>query len=497
MDKEIVIKRHKGSSLFTVTKLQVTSELALRLPDLKEGDVVEGINGRPIRGFYNNKAVSNYIKNNDIWSVQSVSLDIHKQNVIEAMRERELAVISTPEKRREKSLYDKINYKNKLAQLSAKPKQISHIIPFTELGLETPTGPTSKQLENYTKAVDDREIILAYHAQFPFGYHITTVSPKIFMDFSDSNTDSSKQLMSSLEAQIRNEIVTQADICRMIENFTKRLDINKEVHGCACCGVRDLDPSIQYIDANIEELGVLIADDWYKDWLGRLGEYSVIASHYNYDSEIYHLHEECCHGSGVMLCSKCNTSLSNGNIPFNSLKKGHDYGDFTRHPGLKPLSLVERQLISHARQYASIIKIKQGERDSRILTGHVISFLHDGPQQAATIFPDVEGVKKSITIMFVGENGSKEFYNNAIALHELRVDPTNVYEWIKALKRINPLYKYLNVDTSENMKNELRALPQFLLNDATIIDDVESRVIESLISDDVAQVSNSHLSHHR
>ena len=487
----IEIRRAPGSSLFTVSAITYKAKLAIDNPSLKKDDVIYELDGTPIEALGNNKDVAKHLRTTVIKSVKFDTIERHKELAIIKHNESMLTKNKSPEQVKRRR--NQARTYQQLKRQQEKEEKIEISIPFTELGLDTPTGPTSEQLTNYTKAEDDREIILAYHAQFPFGYHITTVSPKIFMDFCDSNTESSKQLINSLKEDICKEIVTREDICRLVGDFTKRLDINKEIHGCACCGVRDLDPSIQYIDANIEELGVLIADEWYKDWLQRLGGYSVIASHYNYDGEIYHLHEECCHGSGVLLCSKCNTALANGNIPFNSLKKGHDYGDYTRHPKLKPLSLVERQLISHARQYASIIKIKQGERDSRILTGHVISFLHDGPQQAATIFPDVEGVKKSITVMFVGESGSKEFYNNAIALHELRVDPTNVYEWIRALKRINPLYKYLNVDTSEKMMKELRALPEFLLTDATVIDDVESRVIESLISDDVAQVSSQHM----
>ena len=477
------VERAYGSSLFRITVLEPTSELALNFPSVKKGDVVKVINNRKIHEFKDNKNLADYLTSHNVDYLSCINYDTHRKNTTQKNKVSMLISNKSPVKQTQKRNKDKEQKKVK------RDIECSIKIDFDNLGLNTLTGPTTDHLKNYTKAEDVREIILAYHAQFPFGYHIATVSPKTFMDFCDSGTEYSKKVVDSLEEQILNEVVTQADICRMVEDFTTRLDINKEVHGCACCGVRDLDPSIEYIDANIEELGVLIADEWYRDWLGRLGEYSVIASHYNYDGEIYHLHEECCHGSGVLLCSKCNTSLANGNIPFNSLKKGHDYGDYTRHSKLKPLSLVERQLISHARQYASIIKIKQGERDSRILTGHVISFLHDGPQQAANIFPDVEGVKKSITVMFVGENGSKEFYNNAIALHELRVDPTNVYEWIKALKRINPLYKYLIVDDSESMMNKLRALPQFLLNDATIIDDIDCQVIESLISEDVAQVN--------
>ena len=187
--KVIEIKRDRGSSLFRVTELEATSELALRSPDLRKGNVVIDIDGQPMHLFSDNDYMAEYIRTNEIKYINSVSYDTHRRNTTKKNRESKL-VANSPIKKVQR-VREQDNKRKQLKRQQEKAIKVEkHIIPFTELGLDIPTGPTSEHLNNYTKAEDDREIILAYHAQFPFGYHITTVSPKIFMDFCDSKTDS-------------------------------------------------------------------------------------------------------------------------------------------------------------------------------------------------------------------------------------------------------------------------------------------------------------------
>ena len=169
----IEIKRAKGSSLFRVTELSYKAKLVIDNPLLKRDDIVLKLDNIPISILGSNNAVANYLCTYVIKTIEFDPSEKHQEQAATKHKERMLAKNKSPEKQLHKRTHDQAYQQLKRQQ--EQEDKVKIIIPFTELGLDTPTGPKSEQLSNYTKAEDDREIILAYHAQFPFGYHITTV----------------------------------------------------------------------------------------------------------------------------------------------------------------------------------------------------------------------------------------------------------------------------------------------------------------------------------
>jgi hypothetical protein len=274
------------------------------------------------------------------------------------------------------------------------------------------------------------------------------------------------------------------------------MSVHKLLHACAACGVRSIES--EYKTVSIHKLDQLKLSDegmcWYKD----LDSYTALASVYEHQGTLYHLHSESVDSSTceATLCFDCVNSIKKTTLHRFSLKVGHDYGDVSwplqADFQLQPLTLIEKHLIVRVRLYASIIKLYQSSRSSRVLKGHVISFLHDGPEAVAAYLPDVSGTAKAFKVLFVGTNGRPEKGENTIAHKELRVRVRNVYNWLRMLKVCNPLYKDIELRNDEATRAAMEALPTQLLKDSSAITEKDSLIIDSLATDDAAKVRSGY-----
>ena len=130
--------------------------------------------------------------------------------------------------------------------------------------------------------------------------------------------------------------------------------------------------------------------------------------------DLFYIHPEAIdkRNGTMMICAPCHASLRRKQRPAFSIANRHDYGDIMRlqssFPNLRPLSVVEKHVIGRCRPVASFIKLQprpNNGRESKTLTGHVISFPHNGPEMIVKSFPNIEAALNNIKVIFVDVNG--------------------------------------------------------------------------------------------
>ena len=134
--------------------------------------------------------------------------------------------------------------------------------------------------------------------------------------------------------------------------------------------------------------------------------------------------------------------------------------------GLQPLSLVEKYLIGIVRLYGSVVQLVAPPRGDRYynrhrkMRGHIISFLHSGPQavgramreQPKGTFPNTENLARYIKVVFLGPKDGPDSIpiGKLHGLPQLNADFDKVIAWLKMLKAVgNPLYANI-VDQRRN-----------------------------------------------
>ena len=196
------------------------------------------------------------------------------------------------------------------------------------------------------------------------------------------------------------------------------------------------------------------------------------------DGTKYHLHSELVddtleHGniiSKCWLCVSCNNALMDNKIPKLSIAAGVDFGDPAR-IGLPSLTLTEEYLIAKGRLLVSIVKLVGSQPSSRqsAKRGHVISFPHNGPSAVAErehafgkidrkTYPRIDGLEEVLFVSFVGSRSEWEAHllSGMPGGIDLQVRSAVVYQWLHALKALNPLYKDINIDDSQgNVTNNM------------------------------------------
>ena len=123
------------------------------------------------------------------------------------------------------------------------------------------------------------------------------------------------------------------------------------------------------------------------------------------------------HSDVASLCSACFIKLGGENqvVPQYSISAGYDFGHPLR-ARLKPLTILERKLISRNIIFSTIIKLVASTGKNSMqhgLQGHVIAMPHEGAKvlAAKNVLPNIDGVTETMSVMFVG---SAEQWRSAI-----------------------------------------------------------------------------------
>ena len=197
----------------------------------------------------------------------------------------------------------------------------------------------------------------------------------------------------------------------------------------------------------------------------------------------------------AILCGSCYTAVSKGHIPLHSLAGGVDFGS-TLSLGLEPLTVVEELCLAHGRPYMTIVKLSGSQPEERqsASRGHVFTVPQSNEALTAEIlkmklgtdgkvFPNVNDISRYFGIVFVG---GRPQWDALIASHysqmpEIQVNATRMYQWLRALKILNPNYKNIVIDDSDEMTSKINAIPSLLLKQVDIVDGKMESQIENIL----------------
>jgi hypothetical protein len=198
------------------------------------------------------------------------------------------------------------------------------------------------------------------------------------------------------------------------------------------------------------------------------------------------------------LCGSCYQQICRPTpiVPNYSIASGIDFGNPER-IGLPTLTLIEELLLAQSRLYVSIVKLignKLSERQSA-KRGHVITFPQpDGPTKLTELqrmnseemedYPRIKNLSEFISVVFVGTRLQFEalVQSRFSDVRELRVRVEVVYQWLHALKHLNPLYRNVNVVETNAMHDALNLISSDLLKNVTLVDNETDIRIDRILT---------------
>ena len=172
------------------------------------------------------------------------------------------------------------------------------------------------------------------------------------------------------------------------------------------------------------------------------------------------------------ICTKCDSQLSIGNIPTYSVAK-LDFGLISRINDLPELTPIEKLLIARHRQLAVTLKLSPGGTEPDGFIGHIITFVHRGPETLLTTLPNVDDdLIDSITVQFIGRKNLPENTNTFLRhVPAARVRPDLVIQYIQILRVIDPLYADLIIDNTPECLESMRLIPDRIFAERQVIED--------------------------
>ena len=238
----------------------------------------------------------------------------------------------------------------------------------------------------------------------------------------------------------------------LLSGFQTNFDIDAVPFVCGSCGRMEIATSTVHKVANLE---VLKATGDFMTSIDH--EYRPAYNVCNVDAEWFHLNPDCVREDNtVELCKLCEQATKTVPWPVAHIcyKNGFDLGSFKR-IGLPALSLVESQMISKVRHFSTIAKFKGFLPDFQAISGHYISFPHDGPK-VATSLPR-QDVLQSFAVVFVGSKKQYADRRKFIA-EQLQVRLPVMLAWLRFLKVVHPSYHDVVIDDSVQCEHITDAL---------------------------------------
>jgi len=342
---------------------------------------------------------------------------------------------------------------------------------------ESKLAPTADQLTEFER--DPKIALLACAANSGQGRFLQTDH-----DFIASNSEAKiREIKKEIENNLKKE-----DVGRIYEKFMSEFNKDAHLFGCGSCGIRGFemgDNKTTYY--HIESLRHLQLTEDQKTQYNKLPEdYKKLASVYKADDgTLFHLHPELMEGEIVRVCQTCNEQFAKNKkrIPKLSLAAGVDFGILDRLQLPAP-SLVEELLISQTRMFVSLVKLvgpSAAQRQSA-KKSHVITFPQpDGATKLAELqrikshdretYPRVENLSEHIGICFLGSRLQFESMVPAYEdVQQLQVRVDVVFQYLRLLKSVNPLYRDIKIDDSPAMRNQLENISKQLKNEAIMMD---------------------------
>jgi hypothetical protein len=320
-------------------------------------------------------------------------------------------------------------------------------------------------------------------------------------DKKGNNIEMFDKNINEIKREISKEKLTKEKMETILTNFLKKMCNKKKLLTCASCGERSFHSFYKEVSVE-DDLALLKLNNSQIEDYENLNEYKKIASVSIIQSILYYIHPECItHEKNIYkthLCGCCYSDIRKNIIPKFSIANGHDYGDFRRIKNLQPLTIVEKHLISCNRMYGSILKLKDGE--NRQLIGNIITFEQNGPDKCAEQFnlPDVVGITEVLQVAFLGSKEEFESRRKDVIMScgQLQVRSTNIYSWLRMLKRCNPKYWNIEINESNHCIDLMNNITKNLVDQIQIIDNKTLITIDRVISNDTSKVRELNVDEH-
>jgi len=322
----------------------------------------------------------------------------------------------------------------------------------------------------------------------------------------------------------------------MANEYVRMMNPSIKLEACASCGMLSMDDDISFesmsnLDCNVKlkvqeqatttddvtvslinnEATTQSDDDDVINKLSileltgdRLHRYSSVDAElqacftvFKHNGKLYNLHSSLIvHEDGkspcVPLCAACLKSLNSGKLPRFNVGNGYDFGIVPA--DVSNLSLAERIAVSE--NYAFMHTVKFSQTETSGLTGHVITFDHDGPQSVSnsiTTLPRLD-VGDILTAAFVGTRSELEVLQGPAdnrlkllikQLPQMRLDVHRVGAYLRLKHAIDPNFaERVAIDFSEEIISTLQHVPEQIVNNTMVIDD------EDVIAQDIATGAN-------
>jgi hypothetical protein len=334
----------------------------------------------------------------------------------------------------------------------------------------------------------------------------------------DPNDMETRQKIESLRSEIEENFSPNMR-GTIFEKYREKINTRADLIGCASCGMRAFEMGdVKFSFRPVPEMKSLLLNAEQMSELQAIPiQYRAAVSAYtSSNGDVYHLHPQLVHASDsaigmdpiAALCESCESKVLQNKIPYNSIASGVDFGSAER-LCLTKLSLAEEYVISRGCVLVSIVKLTgfHSSDKQRGKKGHIISF----PQPKGAIllaekekifssnhggvYPNVNNATDYIGVTFIG---LKPQWDSFVAtrcaetcLPELRVRPDIVFEWLRSLKALNPLYRDIQIDDSQDMTNRLNRVADNLIENATIVDSERDIMVDRLVTPDAATDLNN------
>lgn len=370
------------------------------------------------------------------------------------------------------------------------------------------TMPSAQELEDFERVPKAALLSLAVNS----GQSRFAILPSLFSEIASGNhifdEPEAIQNMENLEVEIKRE-AREENLENIYQRFQQAFDKNAPLKACACCGTRTYDMGNEnFYLIDLKELHVLRLSTEQRSRIEAINHRSRRAFSYSESNDkfMYHLHPEFITTKfenrilveSASLCGRCHKScIDQKVIPTYSIANGIDFGDMRR-VKLPVLSLVEQCVISRGIAFVVIVKLpglQMAERQPA-RKGHVIVFPQpDAPRLIAKrlqrknssgrdVFTILDDLEQYVGVTFIGSKPQVDAFipTRSSPVQELKVSADKVFFWLRFLKDVNPLYRDITIDDSEEMRHELENLPAGLLNRAASIEGETSICLEELVA---------------
>ena len=290
---------------------------------------------------------------------------------------------------REASYHDRISQSDS-DNSDDEEEQVNASLSVEQFSIDMISRPTVNQLANF-ESDQDQALLLFYDN-----------SNDHFADAIYDMDAAAPGEAATIAEQLVNDLIEGSKITPEIQRIIQQRfqsihDSNGHIIGCCSCGVSSILPTVTVTGENCQPpllrvfptdplFGPLkFTDDELVEFDLQTPNKQLVRSTKLSQSgeERYHLHQELltvntsCITEGY-ICTKCENDLSRGIIPTYSVAK-LDFGLASR-VNLPELFPIEKLLIARHRQLAVTIKLSPGGSEPDGYTGHLITFVHQGPE---------------------------------------------------------------------------------------------------------------------